>query len=300
MLMSHALDINGAVYNGKLEFDFAYAPSCLKPNLVVPDIAESFITALKDLAQLVNKETSSPLSGGCTPSDFPLISKRLLTQTQPTPSSIASSPNQLLTQEIVDKLAGNGRDLEDIFPLSPLQEGMLYHALIDQHSGEYVTQLQWTLKAPLNSKLFKQSWEMLASRYAIFRTTFAWDDMAIPIQIVSKHASLQWEEADLTSAPNLESQISAVAELHRQEGFNLAEKPGFRFFLGSSSRGVEFIFTHHHIYLDGTTSFSLLLFSLSLSLCLSNMFDFRLVHVTHVKRTLCSLQRQGQHCHCLC
>jgi len=241
------IGINGAVQGGQFEFDFAFAPKALKPSVSVPTIAENFASALRQLAAL-SQDSSNALSGCATPSDFPLVLQR---------ASIST-----FTQDIVDRLVGNGRNIEDIYPLTPLQEGMLFHTLLDRHSEEYVTQMSWSLSKGFDATCFKQAWEAVIKRHAVFRTSFAWEGLSVPVQIVARSIAIDWQEFDwrdsLSSIPpeqishGIQEMIETVTNEERRLGFNLNERPGFRFKLARSGEArYEFIFTHHHIYLDG-------------------------------------------------
>ena len=66
------------------------------------------------------------------------------------------------------------RNLEDVYPLSPLQEGMLFHSLYAPDSGVYVEQLSCALDGPLDQAAFARAWERVVERHAVLRTAFVW------------------------------------------------------------------------------------------------------------------------------
>ncbi|MCK4979854.1 MAG: hypothetical protein KAS62_05625, partial [Candidatus Delongbacteria bacterium] len=93
------------------------------------------------------------------------------------------------------------QDIEDIISLSPLQEGMLYHYLLDVKSEVYCEQLVLNISMKINYDLFVKSWEIVVRNNSILRTIFRWEDIKNPIQIVLKNSKTNIELHDCTSDP---------------------------------------------------------------------------------------------------
>ncbi|HEY2739906.1 MAG TPA: condensation domain-containing protein, partial [Thermoanaerobaculia bacterium] len=108
------------------------------------------------------------------------------------------------------------KNVEDVYPLSPLQNGMLFHSRMAPESGVYVNQLTCTLPADLDPRLFRQAWETLVQRHGALRTAFFWDGLDEPLQVVRKTVSLSWEDLDWRSLPADEQQ-RRVEELRQSD-----------------------------------------------------------------------------------
>ena len=77
----------------------------------------------------------------------------------------------------------NVTHIEDIYPLSPMQKGMLFHSLYASESGEYFMQTSWTFHGDLNISAFNRAWQQVVDRHPILRTDFEWEDLDDPVQV---------------------------------------------------------------------------------------------------------------------
>ena len=145
-------------------------------------------------------------------------------------------------------------NIADIYELSPMQQGMLFHTLYAPKSGVYFEQLICTFHGHLNVSAFKQAWTQVVTRHPVFRTSFHWDELDKPLQVVHTNINLPWEQhnwLDLTSDEQ-EKQLEAFLESDRQQGFNLNQAPLMRFTLIQVAEDTfQFIWSHHHLLLDG-------------------------------------------------
>ena len=107
------------------------------------------------------------------------------------------------------------KNVEDIYPLTPLQSGMLFHSLMAPGSGVYVNQVTCTLPADLDSGRFRRAWEGLVQRHGVLRTAFLWDGLDEPLQVLRKQVSLSWEELDCRGLPAQEQQRRREEVRHR-------------------------------------------------------------------------------------
>ena len=78
----------------------------------------------------------------------------------------------------------------ECYPMSPLQEGMLFHALSSQGSGVDIEQILGTIHEDLNLVLFEKAWMRVVERHPILRTRFEWKGIGDPFQIVESHIEL--------------------------------------------------------------------------------------------------------------
>src|SRR6185369_15684148 len=146
------------------------------------------------------------------------------------------------------------KNIEAIYPLSPMQQGMLYHTLYAPESGIYMQQVTCVLKGDLNVAAFEQAWQQVVNRNPVLRSAFLWRDLEDPLQIVGRTVKLPFEIFDWQTLSSSEQQIEIEKLLatERARGFNLAQAPLMRLFLARlTSDSYHFIWSRHHILFDG-------------------------------------------------
>ncbi|MFF4764786.1 amino acid adenylation domain-containing protein, partial [Streptomyces sp. NPDC001292] len=146
--------------------------------------------------------------------------------------------------------------LVDVWPLSPLQEGLLFHARYDEGSRDvYVGQRFLDLEGALDAGLLRTSWQVLLDRHASLRTGFRQPaGMQSPIQVVAEGVELPWREVDLSGLSDAEAGAEAhrLAEEEQASPFDLAVPPALRLLLlklGDARHRL--LVTSHHIVMDG-------------------------------------------------
>jgi amino acid adenylation domain-containing protein len=150
--------------------------------------------------------------------------------------------------------AGDGR-VEDIYPLTPMQQGILFHSLYRRASGEYVEQFSCDLRGPLDVPAFRRAWERVISRHPALRTAFVWEDIDEPLQVVHDEAALPFELHDwgALSAAEQRERFDAFIEAERAEGtFDLSRAPLVRVFLFRlAEERHRLVWSLHDIVIDG-------------------------------------------------
>jgi len=144
--------------------------------------------------------------------------------------------------------------IEDRYPLSPLQQGMLFHSAYAPDSAVYIGQLSFALESDLDVDAFAAAWQRGVARHAILRTSFAWENLNEPLQTVHERVELLIETLDWRELPSLEQEnhLDALLEDERRRGFDLAVAPLMRLKLVQlGDARYQFIWTHHHLLLDG-------------------------------------------------
>ncbi|MFC4909841.1 amino acid adenylation domain-containing protein [Actinomadura gamaensis] len=143
----------------------------------------------------------------------------------------------------------NRGDLEDILPLSPLQQGFFFHAVLDDAASDvYTAQLVLDLDGPLDAAALRRSAEALLRRHANLRAAFWHEDLSKPVQVIPRSVDLPWEETDAADG----AEADAVVARERQRPFALTEPPLLRFVLVRlAADRHRLILTNHHILLDG-------------------------------------------------
>jgi amino acid adenylation domain-containing protein len=146
------------------------------------------------------------------------------------------------------------QSIEDLYELSPMQQGMLFHTLYAPESEVYFEQLLCILSGELNFSAFQKAWEQVVARHSILRSAFFWEEIEKPLQMVSKQVDLPWEKLDwrhLTSDEQ-KQQLEDFLVSDRHKGFDLNQAPLMRFtIIQLTENTYQFIWSHHHILFDG-------------------------------------------------
>ncbi|GDY54607.1 hypothetical protein SVIO_052300 [Streptomyces violaceusniger] len=146
--------------------------------------------------------------------------------------------------------------LEDVLPLSPMQQGMLFHAMYDQEGGSdvYTIQLSFAIEGELDAEALRGAAAGVLRRHANLRAGFRSRKNGEPVQIIPREVALPWTDVDLSGLPEDERE-EALARLvaeDRVRRFDLATPPLVRFTLVAMGPGRhQFLVTNHHILLDG-------------------------------------------------
>ncbi len=146
------------------------------------------------------------------------------------------------------------KNIEDIYPLSPMQQGMLFHYIYEPESAVYVEQLTVRMEGELDVEAFQKAWEQLVQRHPIFRTAFVWEDLDEPLQVVHRQVTLPFERLDWRekSAAQQKNAIQQFMAAEREKGFDLLVAPLMRLALIQlAEQAYYFSWTYHHIIIDG-------------------------------------------------
>ena len=212
---AHALDINAAVgEGGRLYTEFAYPEGIFAENSV-EELGRLWQHALHALAQLT--------TGGLTPSDVA----------------------RTVDQDRIERWERDLGRLDDIWPLSPLQAGLLFHAgltagTVDLYTGQVVLRLAGTVDADRMRRAARR----LLDRHVALRSAFGYDDDGVPAALVLADVDAPWREVRTTDA-------EAVIGAERAEPFEMTAAPLLRFALVRHDDTAILVITNHHILFDG-------------------------------------------------
>ncbi|AMA46430.1 hypothetical protein APT63_12830 [Pseudomonas sp. 22-AL-CL-001] len=226
------LTLNGQVYAGELAIGWTYSHAMFE-DATVQALVDAYSAELSALIEHCCKA-----QGGTTPSDFPLAR---------------------LDQLRLDRLLDSPRNVEDVYPLSPMQQGMLFHSLYGQGNGDYVNQMRVSVDG-LDVERFQAAWQAAVDAHPILRSRFAWEgDIGQPLQIVERHIQVPFEAHDWHTAPDLEARLEALAEAERARGFDLRQAPLLRMsVVRTGEQRHVLIYTNHHILMDGWSNSQLM------------------------------------------
>ena len=187
------------------------------------------------------------------------------------------------------------KNIESIYPLSPMQQGMLFYTLLSPKSGVYFNQVIYTLTGRLQEAAMQRAWQAVAGRHEPLRTLFVWEGREKPLQVVRRRVTLPCEELDWRgiSADEQNWKRAAFLQADRQHGFDLAQAPLMRLaMVRLGENHYELIWSHHHLLMDGWSSFLILKDVMAIYQALSEGRDCRLAPVRPYHDYISWLQRQ--------
>src|SRR5437763_13394222 len=130
-------------------------------------------------------------------------------------------------QRELDRLiaaVGGPRQVEDIYPLSPTQRGLLFHSLYEPESPVYVISVACRLVGALDVEAFERAWQMAVERHAVLRTAFVGQDLEVPLQVVLRRAALAFCNEDWSDLPagEQDARLAALERAECERGFDFA------------------------------------------------------------------------------
>ena len=225
--MANWLTIDGRVYQGQLSLTWTYSGDVFE-EATINALARAYEVAL---GELIDHCLSHP-SGALTPSDVPLAG---------------------LSQAHLDSLPIAAQRIEDIYPLAPMQQGILFHSLYDADASAYVYQMLLDIDG-LDVARFQQAWQRVVDRHEVLRAGFIWgrDGLDAPLQVINRQLTLEMPEVDVRGVADLPAVLEARAQADRERGFDLQNPPLLRLcLLRTADDRHRLIFTCHHILMDG-------------------------------------------------
>nr|BFF38249.1 hypothetical protein BACY1_00540 [Tenacibaculum mesophilum] len=145
-------------------------------------------------------------------------------------------------------------DFSDIFPLSPMQQGIYFHASFEEQDI-YFQQLSIEIKGKVNAKILEETFEVINQKYDIFRTAFIHEDFDVPLQIVQRKSQDNFtfiDVVDEVKESSVNEVVSTYENLERKKPFNLKEGGLIRITaLKVTENQYVLILSHHHILMDG-------------------------------------------------
>ncbi|KAA6449502.1 non-ribosomal peptide synthetase [Bacillus swezeyi] len=144
--------------------------------------------------------------------------------------------------------------IQKVYPLTPMQEGMLYHAMLDPESSSYFTQLELFIDGDFDVAIFEKSVNQLVRSFDILRTVFVHQQLQKPRQVVLAERQAKVAFADIADLDE-NQQMMRIGQYKKEvqaAGFNLAKDMLFKvavFRLGHQQ--YHLIWSNHHIVMDG-------------------------------------------------
>ncbi|QLY29808.1 amino acid adenylation domain-containing protein [Nocardia huaxiensis] len=223
------IDINALHTDAGLEVTWAYA-SRLLGERQVREFAGLWAQALAGITEHARRAGA----GGHTPSDFPLVS---------------------VAQAQIDGWERDYPGLSEVWPLSPLQYGLLFHARYDTDtSDEYTVQTRLSLAGRVDAVKLRTAARELLARHDVLRVAFT-ETPDGPVQLVVDSSELPWHEVDLTGIAEpgeRQRELERLVAVDAGTRFDLARPPLLRFLLvRTEAEAYTLLMTNHHLVLDG-------------------------------------------------
>ncbi|WP_370949850.1 amino acid adenylation domain-containing protein [Amycolatopsis sp. cg5] len=219
----HLIEINSVVLDGRLELRWAYSAEVHHEDTIIR-LADRLVAALEEIVE----HCARPEAGGCTPSDFPLAK---------------------LDQATVDRL---GKSIEDVYPLTPMQSGMLFHSLAEADADIYAGNFGVVLDGVTDPAVLAEAWQRVLDRTPALRTAVVWEDVPEPVQVVHSGVRLPITQLDWRGRAD---QAEALAELwadRAEERLDLGTAPLLRMtMVRLTDDRVQLFWTAHHLLADG-------------------------------------------------
>ncbi|MFE6055026.1 amino acid adenylation domain-containing protein [Kitasatospora sp. NPDC056446] len=176
------------------------------------------------------------------------------------PGGAADRPLVELTPAEAARLAEGG-PVEDVYPLTPMQSGMLFDALMTEDTGLHLIQFDLVLDHVEDPELLARAWQSAADRLPILRTAVVWSDLGDPVQVVRAAATLPVTRHDWRLLPEAERQEAwqALRAADRAAGVDLDTAPLARVaVIRLTDTSVRLLWSMHHIVMDGWSGAELL------------------------------------------
>ena len=220
------IGIDAIVDDGSLRIRIGYAGELLGRE-EAQQFADLFEHALVGMATHIE----SGAAGGHTPSDFPLIT---------------------LLQSDIDDITERYPSVSDIWPLAPLQSGLMFHSSVAQTVDNYTVQSIVELAGPLDHERLHRAAGAILDRHENLRAAFVVTVSGQSAQVVLGDAEVPWTEVDLSSEYQPENAFARAVDDRRADSIDLTAPPAIAFTLvtmGPDRRRL--VLTAHHILLDG-------------------------------------------------
>jgi amino acid adenylation domain-containing protein len=188
------------------------------------------------------------------------------------------------------------QNVEDIYTLSPAQQGMLLYLLLSGYKSEvYFDQYTATLEGGLDLAAWRRAWSRVVERHAALRTQFLWERRDQPLQVVRRDVELPWQELDWRAASEAEREERFAGFLRADQalGFDLRKPPLTRVAVIRWSEGVyKLVWSFSHLVLDGWSMAIVLSEVFAVYQALSQGLEPRLEPVRPYRAFIDWLQRQ--------
>ncbi|HKV40996.1 MAG TPA: amino acid adenylation domain-containing protein [Blastocatellia bacterium] len=243
---SHLLEIDGMVTGGRLKFEWAYSEE-VHFRITIERLARSFTAGLRILIEGAKRSRETGARG------LHRDTSRESGQARSKAAGTVWSSTEGAGPGEIPRIPDSGRVVA-AYPLSPMQQGLLFHTLADEDPGVYCTQIVCDLKGAVDPNAFERAWQLLVERDAVLRTAFEWEGTASGIQAVAEKVDISLAQHDWRGVVEEEKirRLQTYLGHDRARGFDLHHAPLMRLSLiRTGSDEYVFIWSFHHLLIDG-------------------------------------------------
>ncbi|NQY36425.1 MAG: amino acid adenylation domain-containing protein, partial [Alteromonadaceae bacterium] len=153
-------------------------------------------------------------------------------------------------EHIISKVPGGAANIKDIYPLAPLQEGILFHHLLDPERDPYVLNNMFVIEHKSLVDRLLAALQFVVDRHDVLRTAIITEGVPIPVQVVLRKATFQVHHITLDPDTELESQVKGLK--YSLSGMILSKAPLLRVLVASAGEGMPsyFLIQTHHLITD--------------------------------------------------
>ncbi len=156
---------------------------------------------------------------------------------------------------IVAKVPGGAGNVQDIYPLAPLQEGILFHHMMNSDGDPYILPSLFKMNGRQAVDDFIAAMQFVVDRHDVFRTAIFWEGLSIPVQVVCRRANVPVNQLELdpalATAGEIETEMKARCTPHRLE-INLGQAPLLQLQVAAVPDSEQYfvLLYYHHIISD--------------------------------------------------
>ncbi|ETK21803.1 non-ribosomal peptide synthetase [Pseudomonas sp. FH1] len=268
--LPNELSVDSQVYGGELVLRWTFSRE-RHDQQSIHELADAYLAELQSLVAHCLQDDA----GGLTPSDFPLAH---------------------LTQAQLDSLPIAASAIEDVYPLTPMQEGLLLHTLLEPGTGLYYMQDRYRINSALDPERFAQAWQAVIARHEALRASFCWNVGEDMLQVIHKPGSTPIEYLDWSNAPESEQEprLQALLKQEREAGFDLLNQAPFHLrLIRVGAERYWFMMSNHHILIDAWCRSLLMNDFFELYMALGEGRDAQLATPPRYRDYIAWLQRQN-------
>lgn len=207
------------------------------------------------LAPQVRKTSTSDMTSFVVPSNLiPMDCATITPEMLP-----LASLNTDEIEAVVSTVPGGAKNIQDIYPLAPLQEGILFHHILNEESDPYILPMQFRIKQTDSLDRLISAINTVISRHDILRSSFVWKDISFPVQVVYRNAWLPFKRIHVETEAEASAQMERLASPENQQ-MNLGVAPLIRltaFDIASCDHCLVLLQLHHLV--DDVTSLGILI-----------------------------------------
>lgn len=226
------MDIVAIVRQGRLSFTAHHSPDRLPTESV-----DRFLSALQSAVNRVLAHCLARDVSEKTPADFTW-----------TPFDLGAYANFL------ERHSWRPEEIEDIYPLAPMQEGFLFQKELDEDGEAYFIQLGYRLQGSLDVEALQECWRRLSERFEVFRTAFVQTGVGQPLQVVlrRREPEIRVEDWRHKSAAEQQADLEVWLREDRRRGFDFVRDPLSRLTIFEfGPKRYHLVWSTHHLALDG-------------------------------------------------